>query len=138
MKKLNVAITNCPICQGNLHITHLACDHCHTEIKGEFSFSKFNYIDKETLYFMELFIKNRGNIKAVEKEMNVSYPTVKKYLEEAIVALGYKADEDEVEEVKAEYVNPKSKTTNLDILDMIKSGNLNVNEAIEKIKKGKK
>lgn len=137
MKKTNIAITNCPICQNDLHITNLSCGHCHTEIKGNFSFSKFNYIDKETLYFMELFIKNRGNIKAVEKEMNVSYPTVKKYLEEAIVALGYKLDE-EVVEVKAEVYEEKQKTSNLDILEMIKSGSIKVDEAIEIIKKGKK
>ncbi|VEU82001.1 DUF2089 domain-containing protein [Acholeplasma hippikon] len=135
MKKLNVAITTCPICQGDLHITGLACDHCHTEIKGEFSFSKFNYINKETLYFIELFIKNRGNIKAVEKEMNVSYPTVKKLLDEAVVALGYNLDD---EEEKEEVVQSKEKVNNLDILEMIKNGSISVENAIEKLKKSKK
>lgn len=143
MKKLNVAITGCPICQEDLHITNLACNHCGTEIKGEFSFSKFNYINKETLYFIELFIKNRGNIKAIEKEMNVSYPTVKKFLDEAVVALGYSVDENEdKEEVKAEFVDStkstKTKINNIEILDMIKTGSISVEEALEKLKKTKK
>lgn len=129
MKKKMPVITCCPICNHDLHITQLKCDHCETEIKGEFTFSKFNYLDSETLYFIELFIKNRGNIKAVEKEMNVSYPTVKKYLEEAIISLGYTVEEDD------EKVEEISKKIHLSILDQIKEGQLKVDEAIEKIKK---
>lgn len=142
MKKLNQAITNCPVCQHDLHITHLECSHCQTKISGEFSFSKFNYLNQETLYFIELFVKNRGNIKAVEKEMNISYPTVKKYLDEAIISLGYKVDEIE-EEIKTEtrsegfsfHSNIDTKAFKMDILEKIKQGNINVEEALEKLKK---
>lgn len=142
MKKLNQVITNCPVCQHDLHITHLECSHCNTKITGEFSFSKFNYLNQETLYFIELFVKNRGNIKAVEKEMNISYPTVKKYLDEAIVALGYKVDENDEEE-KTEIRNERfsfqssidAKAIKMDILEKIKAGNIKVEEAIEKLKK---
>src|SRR5690606_15315527 len=141
MSKPNKALTACPVCNHDLHITHLSCDHCHTEIKGEFQFSKFNYLNAETLYFIEIFVKNRGNIKAVEKEMNISYPTVKKYLDEAIVSLGYKLDEsdDEVfeepkKEAKATFT-ANLKDVQIDILEQIKSGTLNVEEAVEKIKK---
>lgn len=34
-------------------------------------------------------MKNAGNIKAIEKELNISYPTVKKNLEEIIRSLGF-------------------------------------------------
>lgn len=39
--------------------------------------------------FLETFIKNRGNIKEVEKDLGISYPTVKNKLENVIEALGY-------------------------------------------------
>lgn len=140
MSKLNPVLTVCPVCNHDLHVTHLACDHCHTEIKGEFSFSKFNYLNQETLYFIEVFVKNRGNIKAVEKEMDISYPTVKKYLDEAIVSLGYKLDdENSYQETKKDTLNQKVnqdlKQMQQEILDKIKTKELKVEEAIAMIKK---
>ncbi|MGB4695551.1 MAG: DUF2089 family protein, partial [Bacilli bacterium] len=40
------------------------------------------------------FLKNQGSIKAIEKEMNISYPTVKKMLNEVLLALGLDVEED--------------------------------------------
>ena len=88
-------IGECPICKHDLFVTKLECSNCHTEISGEFQLSKFNYLSKENLYFIELFIKNKGSIKQLEKELNVSYPTVKKQLNEVISALGYTVNEQE-------------------------------------------
>lgn len=139
-------ITICPVCSHDLHITHLSCDHCHTEIKGEFRFSKFNYLDHETLYFIEVFVKNRGNIKAVEKEMNISYPTVKKYLDQAVTSLGYSVDEEDETEAPKEKVQAHKfdeayiKNKQKEILNKIKIGELKVEEALKIIKsvKGEK
>ena len=68
---------------------------CHTEISGNFTLSKFNYLSKEHLFFIEVFIKNKGNIKAIEKELGISYPTVKKNLDEVIVHLGYEVSQED-------------------------------------------
>jgi len=87
-------IGECPICNHDLFVTKLECTNCHTEISGQFQLSKFNYLSKDHLYFIELFIKNKGSIKQLEKELNVSYPTVKKMLDEVIVSLGYTVEED--------------------------------------------
>lgn len=141
-KKHNI-ITVCPVCSHDLHVTHLSCDHCNTEIKGEFSFSKFNYLNTETLYFIEVFVKNRGNIKAVEKEMNISYPTVKKYLDEAISSLGYSVDDLEDTQSSKESSNSFKmneayiKSKQQEILNKIKTGEIKVEEAIKIIKKVK-
>jgi len=49
------------------------------------------------LTFIEIFLKNQGSIKSVEKDMNISYPTVKKMLNEILAVLGYdKLEEDKV------------------------------------------
>lgn len=79
----------CPVCSNELKVTELSCNKCKTKISGEFHLDKFSRLDKEKLYFAEVFIKNRGNIKEIEKELGVSYPTVRKLLDEVIIALGH-------------------------------------------------
>jgi len=92
---MNSVIGECPICQSDLVVSKLQCTNCKTEISGEFKLSKFNYLSKEHLYFIEVFIKNRGNIKQIEKELGISYPTVKRNIDEVIVSLGYEISEEE-------------------------------------------
>lgn len=123
MKK-NPLLSHCPVCSNELHIKKLECSSCETVIEGNFSLSKFNYLSKENLYFIEVFVKNRGNIKIIEKELNISYPTVKKMLDEVIVSLGYSLDN--LESEKEESVN---------ILDQLKEGKLSVEEALILLKK---
>ena len=41
--------------------------------------------------FIEVFIKNRGNIREVERELGVSYPTVRARHADVIAALGLPA-----------------------------------------------
>ena len=119
----------CPVCQDALQINHLSCSHCTTEVKGHFHLSKFNYLNIDTQYFIEIFLKNRGNIKAVEKELNISYPTVKKLLDDAIEKLGYKVDSSESIEEPQPIKDVKSV-----IIEDLKSGIIDVKEAVDRIK----
>lgn len=123
-------ITTCPVCKHDLHVVTLACDHCGTKIEGNFTFSKFNYLDAEKLYFIEVFVKNRGNIKAVEKELNISYPTVKKMLDEAILGLGYHVDQT-IEENHRQV----DQTSRKDVLDKLSRKEITFEEAMKLLKK---
>lgn len=87
MKK-NV-IGYCPICNDKLFVKTLKCVSCETEITGEFDLSPFDYLTTEQLNFALVFIKNQGNIKNIEKQLNISYPTVKKNLDELCKSLGF-------------------------------------------------
>lgn len=122
--KENPILSHCPVCSSDLLVKKLHCSNCDTTIEGNFTLSKFNYLNKEHLYFIEVFIKNRGNIKLVERELNISYPTVKKMLDEVIVNLGYKVDDtfDEKED-------------SINVLDQVKEGKLTVEEALLLLKK---
>ena len=82
-------ISDCPVCRKQLKITRLQCTHCHTTIENEFELSNFANLSKEQLNFIETFLKCRGNIKEVEKELGVSYPTVRGKLDDIISSLGY-------------------------------------------------
>lgn len=126
-------ISECPVCHNDLHVERLACEHCSTKFEGQFTLSKFNYLDTDKLYFIELFVKNRGNIKAIEKEMNLSYPTIKKILDEVIVGLGYSLDSQEQEEPVVEEKGPK--LSRVEILEKINSGELTVEAASQLLKK---
>ncbi len=134
--KMNPVMSACPVCKHDLKVTKLVCDHCDTVIEGNFTLSKFNYLETEKLYFIEVFVKNRGNIKAIEKELNISYPTVKKMLDDVIVGLGYSLDNElEDEEVNKEKQEPKASKAS--ILEKIANKELSVLEAMELLKKGK-
>ena len=88
-------ITSCPVCNKKMKATRLKCSSCKTVIENEFEFSKFDYLSKDQLKFMEVFIMCRGNIKDVEKELGISYPTVRAKLDEVINSLGYNGPNDE-------------------------------------------
>lgn len=118
---MNNVIGECPICHSDLYVTKLSCSNCNTEIGGHFKLSKFNYLSKEHLYFIEVFIKNRGNIKQIEKELGISYPTVKKNLDEVIVSLGYAVDVEE-------------KESKADIFRKLESGEITAIEAAKLLK----
>ena len=134
MKKGNYPVlTSCPVCKHDLHVAKLECDHCGTTIDGSFTLSKFNYLDDEKLYFIEIFIKNRGNIKAVEKELNISYPTVKKMLDEAVEGLGYAVDE--ALDVEEEESQIEKKTSRNDVLDKLSKKEISFEEAMKLLKK---
>lgn len=119
-------IGKCPVCDENLQITKLKCPHCRTEISGNFQLDKFLRLDKEQLEFVEVFIKSRGNIKEVEREMGISYPTVRNKLDDVIGALGYNAEESP-DDVTAE----KRK----EILDSLEKGEIDSKEAVELLQK---
>lgn len=95
----------CPTCDGELTVTGLHCRSCHTRIESEYSTCRFCRLSQESLDFIEVFVKNRGNIKEMERELEISYPTVRSRLNAVIKELGYEVqaessppDPDEVAE----------------------------------------
>jgi len=113
----------CPVCGEELHVTKLSCSNCHTTIEGTFSACKFCKLSKEQKYFLEVFIKNRGNIKEIEKELGISYPTVRNKLEDIIETLGY----------KPKYNKPK--VNQKEILEKLNRGEITSDEAIKLLKR---
>ena len=79
----------CMICGGTMHVTRLKCDTCESELSGSFAPCRFCSLDPQNLAFLEIFIKNRGSIKDIEREMGISYPTVRNNLDNLLTALGY-------------------------------------------------
>ncbi|MDF2839512.1 MAG: hypothetical protein K0Q99_283 [Clostridia bacterium] len=116
-------LSQCPICSGAIEVTEFKCYSCESTIRGSFTLSKFHQLPKEQIEFAEIFIKNRGNIKEIERELGISYPTVKGKLDSLIESLGY----------KNQILYSPSK--NQDILEQLDRGEISPEEAIELLKK---
>jgi hypothetical protein len=74
-------IARCPICTGELVISRLSCGACQTRIDTELGFPLLMRLPPELQSFILVFLKCRGNIREVEKELGISYPTVCKRLD---------------------------------------------------------
>jgi len=86
---MNALLGRCPSCAEALKVTRLECDSCGTRVEGNFALGRFQALAPEQLQFLETFVRVRGNIKDVERELGVSYPTVRARLDAVIRALGF-------------------------------------------------
>ena len=88
-------IHKCPVCDSHkLEIAKLRCASCGTTVEGNFSVSKLGSLPWEHQEFIEVFLSCRGNIKDVERELGISYPTVRGKLDRVIHALGFTESDD--------------------------------------------
>ncbi len=130
MRNISYPILNrCPVCEHEMIVTNLACQNCRTKIEGEFLPSKFCRLPQEQIEFIEVFLKCRGSIKDVEKELGISYPTVRNRLDSVLQALGYGTD-------KAE--STVEATNHQNILDALEKGEITPEEAAQQLRKVKK
>lgn len=117
-------ISKCPVCNGKLRAVKLKCSRCGTIIENEFELSKFESLGDEQIKFLETFVMCRGNIKDVEKELGISYPTVRAKLDDVISALGY-------------VVVKKPAIESTEIIDMLEKGEISADQAVSMMKENK-
>lgn len=86
---------NCPVCGETLTVTRLHCRLCDTTIEGRFSVGAFDRLSPEHLAFAETFIRCEGKLNRMEKELNLSYPTLRARLNDLIRAMGYEVGQEE-------------------------------------------
>ena len=73
-------LDNCPKCNSSLRITRYDCPVCETRIEGDFTGCTFCRLSDEDRMFALIFIQTEGNMKDVERVLNISYPTIKSRL----------------------------------------------------------
>lgn len=119
----------CPVCSSDLEVVRLQCMSCGTSVEGHFEQSKFNRLDPEQLAFLELFLKARGNIKEVERELGLSYPTVRGRLDALLATLGYVVEESAH---RSEVARKRR-----EILDALDAGKLTADDALRLLRERK-
>jgi hypothetical protein len=122
---MKFSITNCPVCGGKMTITEYKCDSCATTIKGRFELDDIMKLSPEQLEYLKVFIKNRGNLSEVQKELDISYPTARNRLEDIVRGMGYQVVDKDREEASK-------------ILEKLESGELQPDEALEMLRKVRK
>ena len=91
-------ISTCPVCSGELAVTRLRCTSCGTTLEGEFSVGRFGRLSRDQMTLLESFLRSRGNLRDIERELGISYPTVRSRVEALVRALGFgpRADDETV------------------------------------------
>ena len=82
-------IATCPVCSNELAITRLHCGSCGTTLEGDFSVGRFGRLNRDQLSLLESFLRSRGNLREMERELGISYPTVRTRVEALVRALGF-------------------------------------------------
>ena len=98
-------ISTCPVCSGELAITRLHCRSCGTTLEGDFSVGRFGRLSREQLALLESFLRSRGNLRDMERELGLSYPTVRSRVEALVRSLGFGPRSD-ADEPAAEVADP--------------------------------
>ena len=114
----------CPSCSSPLVVTQLNCTVCGTGVVGKFELSPFFRLSPESLHFLEVFVRNRGNVKEMERETGESYWAIRRQLDEVIAEMGFgeTATADEIS------------TQRQEILAQLSRGDINVQEATHLLK----
>jgi hypothetical protein len=81
-------ITRDPVSGGELIVTRLESPESGIVIEGRFSLGWVGRLTREQLDFVELLVKNRGNIQRIASDLDIAYNTARSRLDEIVTALG--------------------------------------------------
>ena len=112
---------SCPSCSSPLIVTQLTCTSCGTGVVGKFELSPFHRLSPDSLKFLEVFVRNRGNVKEMERETGESYWAIRRQLDEVITEMGMEVPEP-VDDLS---------TRRQEILARLSRGEINVQEATQ-------
>jgi hypothetical protein len=107
-------------------ITEYHCPECMVEVRGKFEAGGLGGLNQKQLDFVKTFLRCRGNIKEVEREMGISYPTVRNRLAAVVIAMGLTPMEEE-----------QAAEERADVLDKLEKGEIDA-EAAAKMLSGKR
>ena len=127
-------ISTCPVCASELAVTRLHCRSCGTTLEGDFSVGRFGRLNRDQLTLLESFLRSRGNLREMERELGISYPTVRSRVEALVRALGFgaRADADDAEETPPEA--PVTGRTREEILEAVARHEMSADEAATAIR----
>jgi hypothetical protein len=111
-------ISSCPFCGDELTISRLTCKGCNTQIDSSLPIPPFFRLPPDLQEFVLIFLRCRGSIRDVEKELGISYPTVCKRLDLVNQLLGLQTKQ----------------LTQSQILEQLERGEISVAEATQLLK----
>ena len=119
-----------PACASPLLITRLQCPDCGTEIAGAFAVDRLVNLPEPHASLLELFLRARGNVKELERELGLSYPTVRARLDAALAAARPKLDPPAAGRPPA----PEERAARAAILDALERGEMTALDAARRLR----
>lgn len=94
-------MNNCPVCENMLKPVRLACDKCGITMEGNFRMTRLARLTRNEQKLAEAFILSGGNLKDLSSQLDVSYPTLRKKIDDLMAALSdlQKQDESEISKI---------------------------------------
>jgi hypothetical protein len=114
-----------PVTGGPFHVTELTCDDSGVVLRGNFAIPRFARLDQEQSHFLEVFLRNRGVLSSVEKELGISYPTVRARLDAVLAALELAPSRHE----RADRTPAQRHEVKSEIVEMLERGEITPQEA---------
>ncbi len=118
-----------PITGHPLYVSEVRSDESGIAMKGRFAIPRFARLTEDQSKFLETFLRCRGVLSSVEKEMGLSYPTVRNRLDQLLTALELPAGP--VADANGAGIEDQRR-----ILDQLERGEISVEEAKVKIRGG--
>ena len=112
---------NCPVCSTRLVVTRLTCPSCETELSGAFAASEFSVLSDEDRDVLRVFLASRGNMKELERHLNVSYPTARARFDALLTKLGI----DRAPAAPA--------PSRVELMEQVARGEIDIDEALDRL-----
>ncbi len=125
---MNSAFVKCPACGGGLYASQLSCGDCDTVVQGSFALSAFDRLSEDSLVFLQTFVRNRGNLKEMERELGQPYQNLRTRLNRIIAEMGFEVD---AESAEGESFSSRRQ----EILDQLDRGEIDAASAAEELGK---
>ena len=74
----------CPSCGSGMVAPIAHCESCGVEVAGRFAPCPVCRLEGEDRRLFDLFLATRGNLKRIERELGLSYPTVRQRVDDLL------------------------------------------------------
>lgn len=115
-------VSRCPVCGEEMAVSRLSCGACETRIETELPIPPFFRLPEDLQQFVRIFLACRGNIREVEKELGISYPTVCKRLDLVNELLGNRRGD------------APAPANRMEVLERLERGDISAKEAAQLLK----
>jgi hypothetical protein len=114
-------LKTCPLCQTRkMKVTRISCECCHLSVEGDIHVPPLARLTGDEMRLAEALVLAGGNLKALAGEIGISYPTLRKRLDQVVARVREERDRDQ-EQIEA-------------ILSRIEAGEMDAEAGIRSIR----
>src|SRR5579863_9462123 len=121
--------TRDPVSGKQLIVSELSCPESGVTIRGQFAIPRYAMLEPDQASFLETFLRCRGILSSVERELGISYPTVRARLDALLAALDLPPVKEQVKPVDKRAAQKRQT-----VLDQLDRGEITAAEAKDRLR----